>query len=69
MQYSVIDITEQPIIMANGKVSKAYRVTVSMGERGSFTLQVPESEFNPANVKKLVDERAKTMREVMELQG
>ncbi len=67
MQYSVTEIVEQPQLQPNGKLRKAYRVSVSVGDRAHFTLSIPEDEFTPEEVEARAQERVKTIAAIMDL--
>lgn len=43
-------ITEQTVANVNGQFQTTYTVTFMVGQDGPFTVQIPQPEFNAANV-------------------
>lgn len=65
--YKVEDITERTNITRQGKVEKTYRVTATSQSGTTFTVDIPEADFNKERVDQIIAERAAMMDEIRKL--
>jgi hypothetical protein len=65
--YKVTDITERSNITRQGKVEKLYRVTADSAAGTTFTVEIPEADFNKEKVDQVLTEKATSIDEIRKL--
>ena len=56
--YKVTDVTERTMINKRGVVEKMYRVTADSAAGTTFSIEVPDSDFNNEKVAQLLSDKA-----------
>jgi len=56
--YKVDDVTERTNITRQGKVEKLYRVSATSASGSSFTVEIPEADFNKEKVDQVLTDKA-----------
>lgn len=65
--YGNIEIVETTQITDEGKIIRVYRVKAQTVSKVSFTLEIPEDEFNAEVVSERLTARAKQIEEIKSL--
>jgi hypothetical protein len=56
--YKVVDVQERTMINKRGGIEKIYRVTADSAAGTTFSVEVPESEFNKEKVDQVLTDKA-----------
>lgn len=65
--YEVSDITERTSITRQGAVQKMYRVTATSKSGTTFTVDIPEADFNKEKVDQVLSEKAALLDDIKKL--
>lgn len=65
--YTVDDITERTMITRTGAVQKVYRVSATSESGFSFTVEIPEADFNKEKVNQILAEKAALIEGIKKL--
>ena len=65
--YKVDEITERTTITREGAVKKMYRVTATSQSGTTFTVEIPEADFNKEKVDQVLTEKAAQIAEIKAL--
>ena len=65
--YKVDDITERTNITRQGKVEKLYRVTAESAAGTTFTVEIPEADFNKEKVAQILAEKSALIDDIRKL--
>lgn len=65
--YKVVDVAERTMIGKRGTVEKIYRVTAESAAGTTFSVEIPESEFNKEKVAQLLSDKAELIDGIRKL--
>lgn len=65
--YKVVDVTERTMITKTGAIEKVYRVTAESQAGTTFTVEVPQADFNKDKVDHVLAEKAALIDEIRKL--
>lgn len=69
LEPKIIDINESSRLNARGELVRTMRVTYQIGSYGPFTSDIPQDEFTREKVDQIIQERQRTIQDVVERYG